>query len=125
MVFNKEPSLAALECYLDEVEPFDDIALTLFSHGVDSVGLPSIERWAAVLDRARRGGRFVGVDSKAFPRDFAAFLRFHRDLTTIASRQPLPPPLTLAALDGFLRETGGRFAVEWQEGRADADARSA
>jgi hypothetical protein len=112
MVFNKEPSLAAVERYLDEAEPFDDIALTLFSHGVDSVGLPSIERWARVLGRARGGGRFVGVDPAAFPRDFAAFLRFHRDLA-VSPRWPIPAPLTLTQLDAFLARAGHRFAVEW------------
>jgi hypothetical protein len=116
MVFNKEPSLAALERYLDGAEPFDEIALTLFSHGVDSVGLPSIERWAAVLDRARHEGRFVGVDRKAFPRDFAVFLRFHRDLAAMTARCPMPAPLTLAGLDAFLRSNGQRFAVEWLDG---------
>jgi len=123
MVFNKEPSLAALERYLDHTEPFDEIALTLFSHGVDSVGLPSIERWSAVLDRAQSVGRFVGVDRAAFPRDFAVFLRFHRELASISARRPMPPPLTLADLDAFLGEAGQRFAVEWLDGRLDAHAR--
>jgi hypothetical protein len=125
MVFNKEPSLAALEHYLDHAEPFDEIALTLFSHGVDSVGLPSIERWAAVLGRARETGRFAGVDRAAFPRDFAVFLRFHRALTTIAARRPLPDPLTLAGLDAFLQDAGNRFAVQWLDDRMNAPARSA
>ena len=34
-VFNKEPSLRALECYLDAREPFDEIRMALFSHGVE------------------------------------------------------------------------------------------
>jgi hypothetical protein len=121
MVFNKEPSLAAVERDLDGTEPFDEIALTLFSHGVDSVGLPSIERWAAVLSRARTTGRFVGVDRAAFPRDFAVFLRFHRDLTAVSARFPMPAPLTLAQLDTFLESAGHRFAVEWlDDGAAHA-----
>jgi hypothetical protein len=121
MVFNKEPSLAAVERYHDGAESFDDIALTLFSHGVDSVGLPSIERWAAVLKRARTTGRFVGVDRAAFPRDFAVFLRFHRDLTAVSARFPMPAPLTLAQLDTFLESAGHRFAVEWlDDGAAHA-----
>jgi hypothetical protein len=125
MVFNKEPSLAAVERYLDGAAPFDEIYLTLFSHGVDSVGLPGIDRWAAVLRRARRAGRFVGVDPRAFPRDFAVFLRFHRDLAAIAPRSPMPDPMALAQLDAFLATAGDRFAVRWLEGGVDTDARSA
>ena len=125
MVFNKEPSLAAVERYLDRADPFDEIYLTLFSHGVDSVGLPSIDRWAAVLNRARRSGRFVGVDPRAFPRDFAVFLRFHRDLAAIAARSPMPDPLTLVQLDTFLARAGYRFGVRWVEGGVDAHARPA
>jgi hypothetical protein len=125
MVFNKEPSLAAVERYLDGADPFDEIYLTLFSHGVDSVGLPPIDRWAAVLRRARRWGRFVGVDPRAFPRDFAVFLRFHRDLAAIAARSPMPDPLTLAQLDAFLASAGDRFRVRWLEGGLDTHARSA
>jgi hypothetical protein len=125
MVFNKEPSLAAVERYLDGADPFDEIDLTLFSHGVDSVGLPPIDRWAAVLSRAHRSGRFVGVDPRAFPRDFAVFLRFHRDLAAITARSPMPDPLTLAQLDAFLATAGDRFDVRWLEGGVDTHARSA
>jgi hypothetical protein len=87
------------------------------------VGLPSIERWAAVPNRARREGRFVGVDREAFPRDFAVFLRFHRDLAAGSARWPMPAPLTLAQLDAFLASAGGRFSVEWLD--AAGQARSA
>jgi hypothetical protein len=125
MVFNKEPSLAALERYLDGVAPFDEIALTLFSHGVDSVGLPSIDRWAAVLSRARTAGRFVGVDPVAFPRDFAVFLRFHRDLAQVSPPWTMPPPLTLEQLEVFLASVGHRFRAAWIEDDAVAPARPA
>jgi len=75
MTFNKEPSLESLRAYLDQAEPYDDIHLMLFAHGVESVGLPPIERWREQLRRARRHGAFAGVDEKLFPRDFAVFAR--------------------------------------------------
>ena len=125
MVFNKQPSLDALERYLDASRPFDEIALTLFSHGVDSVGLPPIERWAMALHRARRDGRFVGVDRAAFPRDFAVFLRFHRDLAAVAERFPMPAALSLHELEMFLRTTGGRFPVQWVDLNVAREPRSA
>jgi len=125
MVFNKQPSLDALERYLDASRPFDEIALTLFSHGVDSVGLPPIERWAMALHRARRDGRFVGVDRAAFPRDFAVFLRFHRDLAAVAERFPMPAALSLRELEIFLRTTGGQFPVQWVDLNVARERRSA
>lgn len=113
MVFNMLPSASALERYLDE-KTFDEIFMMLFSHGVDSIGLASIERWQELLSRARNKGSFVGVDAKAYPRDFAVFVRYHYDLMEkIKARYPMPPPLTLKQLDDFLGATQGRYKVEW------------
>jgi hypothetical protein len=39
MIFNKESSLRALTGYIESAGPFDEIYTTLFSHGVNSVGL--------------------------------------------------------------------------------------
>ena len=115
MVFNKEPSLRALQAYLDQSEGFDEIFMMLFSHGVDSVGLPSIDQWREPLRRARTQGAFVGVDERAFPRDFAVFIRYYFDLLRkIRTRYPLPPPLTLRELDEFLDEHGHRYPVKWE-----------
>ena len=69
---------AALERYLDACEPYDEIRLMLFAHGVDSIGLAPIGRWRGLLARARAHGRFVGVDEKAYPADFATFARIIR-----------------------------------------------
>ena len=125
MVFNKEPSAEALERYLDAAGPFDDIGLMLFSHGVDSVGLVPIERWRAILGRARRRGGFVGVDQRRYPRDFGTFVRYYTDLKKIAARYPRPGPLALAQLDAFLDQAGHRYPVHWLEGPAAEPAPAA
>jgi hypothetical protein len=104
MKFNTETSANALERYLDEVEPYDEIHLMLFAHGVSSIGLTPIERWRALLDRARRQGRFVGVDEKAYPADFATFARYHPAIRAIPGRHPLPPALRWDQLETFLRQ---------------------
>src|SRR5215211_1837089 len=108
MVFNMEPSAEALERYLNSTKPYDHMHLMLFSHGVDSIGLASIERWRSALRRARKHGSFVGVDERRFPRDFAAFVRYHTDLKNIPAHYPMPGSLQLDRLDEFLGRTGDR-----------------
>jgi hypothetical protein len=114
MKFNKEPSLRWVHQYLDTADPFDEIYLMLFSHGVDSVGLPSIEEWRSVPRRARKRGHFVGVDEQRFPRDFGVFARYHPDLARkVLARYPIPGPLELSQLDTFLAQASGRYPVHW------------
>jgi hypothetical protein len=86
----------------------------LFSHGVDSIGLTPVEQWRRILGQARKEGAFVGVDERAYPRDFAVFVRYYFDLKRkIRSRYPMPPPLALTQLDDFLKEPHGRYPVQW------------
>jgi hypothetical protein len=114
MVFNMEPSLARVHRYLDAVEPFDEIYLMLFAHGVDSVGLASIEQWRSVLQRAGRRGSFVGVDEARFPRDFGVYARYSPELKKkLRARYPLPGPLASGQLERFLQQAGDRYQVRW------------
>jgi hypothetical protein len=112
--FNMEPSLERVEDYLNRAEPYEEIHAMLFSHGVESVGLPSIERWRAVTRRARKRGSLIGVDEEEFPRDYATFVRYHTDLKKIPARYPMPGPLALGQLDAFLQRAGDRHPVRWK-----------
>lgn len=112
MTFNKEPSAELLEEYLDGAEPYEEILMMLFAHGVESVGLVPIERWRAVLDRARSRGEFVGTDVSRYPRDFATFARYNAELQKkVPDRYPITP-LPLRRLEGFLERYEGRYLVE-------------
>jgi hypothetical protein len=114
MVFNKLPSAEALEAYLGARDPFDEIYMMLFSHGVESIGLAPIDRWRAILRRARKTASFVGVDENAYPRDFAVFVRYYFELKRkIESRYPIPSPVSLNDFDRFLHECSGRYDVHW------------
>jgi hypothetical protein len=117
MVFNTDPSHTALSDYLDASDPYDEIRMTLFSHGVNSVGLAPIESWQRAIGRARKVGSFVGVDPDAYPRDFAVFARAHRALSRIRARYPMPIPLTLAAAHHLVQEDAGRHNIAWDLGR--------
>jgi hypothetical protein len=114
MVFNKQPSFEAVNRYLDTAPSQSEIYLTLFSHGVNSIGLVPIDQWRSVCSRAARAGGFLGVDERAFPRDFAVFVRFHRALTRLQPHHPMPPPLAVADLDRFLDGDGHDYRVEWR-----------
>jgi hypothetical protein len=110
--FGTVPSAEKLEQYLDGADPFDEIYLMLFSHGIEGVGQAPIERWRRILGRARRHGAFVGVDEDEFPRDFATLKRYHDDLpSTITARHTLPGPLALADFERFIQQARGRHAV--------------
>lgn len=113
MAFNTEPSAEALERYLDTAGPFDRIGLTLFSHGVESVGVVPIDRWRSILQRAVKSGYFAGVDPHSYPRDFAVFARHHMALRRSIPYRPLPRPLTLEEVEQHLREMAGRYPVSW------------
>ncbi|MGP3965980.1 hypothetical protein ACTWPT_59600 [Nonomuraea sp. 3N208] len=84
--------------------------LMLFSHGVESVGHAPIEGWQEVLARARKIGSFTGVDTRAYPRDFASLARTRRDLSRIRTTYPMPLPLGWPPVEEFL---AGRDELEW------------
>jgi hypothetical protein len=115
MVFNKSPSADALRAYLkNEREILDEIYLMLFSHGVDSIGLVTIDEWRRIITAGSRAAYFVGVDERAYPRDFAVFVRYYEALIqSFQARYPIPAPLTTDGLEEFLRQTDGRYRVEW------------
>lgn len=115
MTFNKQPSAEALEAYLDEHGPFDEIYLMLFAHGVHSVGLVPIERWRELVGRARKKGSLLGVDEKEYPLDMSVYLRYHNEFRRLPSRYPIPGPLALTQLDQFLRQQAARHPVQWFE----------
>ncbi len=113
MLFNTEGSAAALSRYLD-YGSFEEIALMLFSHGVESIGVVPIGYWKSLLARAQRG-MFIGVDPYAYPRDFATFVRYHGDfIAKISDRYELPPALSLGDLEAFIENGSKAYPVELQ-----------
>jgi hypothetical protein len=111
MVFNTEPSWRSLLSYLDATEPYDEIRLMLFSHGVRSPGLATIDMWREALARARKIGVFTGVDTCAYPRDFACLARAHRDLSRIRTLYPMPDAMPLSDAEKIIAT---RTGIEWR-----------
>ncbi|MCE8022211.1 hypothetical protein HOP51_19145 [Halomonas sp. MCCC 1A11036] len=113
MKFNMDPSVDAIESYLDAREPFDEINLMLFNNGVEAVGFPQIERWQRVLERARKRGQFIGVSEELHPRDFGSLGRYYIETRQkIKARYPLPGPLVLQRLVDFAEKRRDQYAVE-------------
>jgi hypothetical protein len=104
--FPVERSAGALEWYLENAEPYDEIRIALFAHGMQSIGVASPERWRAALARARRHGAFLGTRAKAFPEDFAVFARFYKELSALPERHAVPPPLPLTEIDQLIAPFG-------------------
>lgn len=113
VAFNTEGSLQALHTYLDSVDSYDEIRMMLFSHGTESIGLAGVQDWQHCADRARRFGTLLGVDKRAFPRDFATFARAHRDLARVQHAYPMPQPLPLREAQRVLEEQPD---VHWSSG---------
>ncbi|MQY36701.1 hypothetical protein SRB17_47030 [Streptomyces sp. RB17] len=128
-VFGTEASRARLDSCLDASAPYDEIRILLSNDGTDSIGLADAHAWQRTAARARKIGRLTGVDAAAYPRDFASFVRSHRELSKIRTRYPLPLPLdaadaitALAARDDILWRpvrwsTTGSVSLEARLGR--------
>ncbi len=117
MPFSTEKFDTQLEQYIRNSEPFDEIGITLFPHGMESIGLVSIERWRQILRLARKRGVFVGVDEEKFPRDLPGLVRYNTDISRqFSTRYPLPGYLTLNLLEEFLQQQRSDYGVRWEEG---------
>jgi hypothetical protein len=84
-LFGTRAARDTLDGYLREAKPYDEIHLGLFSHGTCSIGRARIEDWDGVLARARHGA-YCGVDTAAYPQDFASNHRFHRAAAALPPR---------------------------------------
>ncbi|CAN7333070.1 hypothetical protein LJR230_001733 [Trinickia sp. LjRoot230] len=115
LLFCVTPSADALAQFLANAPPFDEIDLMLFSHDTQGIGLAPIARWRALLGSASLAGRLLGVDARRYPRDFAAFVRFHRALSQLRPLFSPPPALGPACFEALLRAHGPSFGVQCLE----------
>ena len=68
-------------------------------------------------------GAFLGTRPRAFPENFAVFARFHRALSALPERHPMPDPLPLAEAERLVAEVNA--AASTPEAPARPEARTA
>ncbi|MCU4926327.1 hypothetical protein OB905_10075 [Halobacteria archaeon AArc-dxtr1] len=113
--FNTRPDVAHLESYLEGTEPYDEIRTTLFSHGMESAGLASVDEWRKALSNARDEYGFVGVDPTEYPYDVETQVRYHADLPeTIGARHAHPPPMPFEEFEAVAEEVTAEYDIEWE-----------
>jgi hypothetical protein len=108
-IFPVQRSAEALARYLDEPDTYDFLHLMLFCHGVESVGLVTVDQWRTILQRARVTGTFAGVDTRRYPSDLAAVFSYQRALRAVPARYPIPEPLPLHVFDTFFAQRRHRY----------------
>jgi hypothetical protein len=89
-LFGTRPSLDRLTAYLSDTTTYD-LRVTVFPHGTDSIGVPGIGEWQAVLGHARRCGQLIATNPDHYPRHFRALTGFHRELSRLPRLPDLPP----------------------------------
>ena len=113
--FTMEPSYDVLRRYLDSTEPYRQIHLNLFSHGLCSPGTVPVQRWRElVASRAGERGEVIGVDEASYPADLGVTARFGRAFASLPPRHPLPPPLAVTDIDAFVHDHPGRWPIQWR-----------
>jgi hypothetical protein len=87
MKFNSNFSAAAIERYLDEAAPYDDVHVMLFAHGSEGIGLAPPLPLRHLLPLPRRPPPHPGSLPDARSVDRGGARRFHRSLGRPVSRR--------------------------------------
>lgn len=108
--FPVEQAARDLSAYLART-PYDDVDIMLFSHGVTSHGLADAATWQRIAGQARRQGRLLGVNARAFPADFPVFARYTSALRSLPDSGLPWSPLTIDDALAGLRDADGISVV--------------
>jgi hypothetical protein len=74
--FAVRPALEALDEYLARAEPYEEVHVFLFEHGVRSPGIAGPEDFAAVVRRHGATPHLDGLDARRFPHDIGTLSRY-------------------------------------------------
>eukprot|EP00026_Physarum_polycephalum_P001444 Phypoly_transcript_01445.p1 GENE.Phypoly_transcript_01445~~Phypoly_transcript_01445.p1 ORF type:complete len:553 (-),score=92.02 Phypoly_transcript_01445:899-2557(-) len=129
--FSVETCADDVENYLKEqMQEGNPIATAfsfLFSHGTESLGIATLDRWRAILKSNKNVTTpppvtdevFIGVDTECFPKDFASVVNYNPDLKRrISERFAMPPNMQFAFFENFVAKNGEKYGVKFSEIRA-------
>jgi hypothetical protein len=113
--FPVQPALAALEDHLGRAEPYSDVHLFLFEHGVRSEGIATPEEFCAAVRRHGSRPHLEAVRPRLFPHDIGSLARYGPAFDAIPPARhpwsPLPVQRALAGLAAagleVTRQAGG------------------
>ncbi len=107
--FSVRSAIAPLKAHLD-AHDYEEITWTAFPHGMRSIGLADLDAWQRLASRAPRK-RSLGLDTRRFPADLAAFARYRAELESLPAPacKPLAPVSLASAREVFSRYPG----IEW------------
>ena len=112
LFFNVDPAADRLEEYLKSTRQFEEIFMMILSHGKDSLGHTSVERWRSLMEYAKNRHDFVGVDEEKYPKDLAVYARYSPEFRKkIEEDYPLPPSLSLRQLKEFSKIAGNKHKI--------------
>jgi hypothetical protein len=104
--FAVRPALEALDEYLTSAEPYEDVHVFLFEHGVRSPGIATAEDFAAVVRRHGARPHLDGLDPRKFPHDIGTLSRYGRAFTELPRASHPWTPLAVHDALNRLRAAG-------------------
>ena len=112
-VFSVDTATQLLEDYLKSVPSFDEIYVTMLSHGNKTPDEATVDSLNALFSYATRQGGFIGTDPEKYPKDIGVYARYTKDTEAkIKQRYPVPC-LSLVQLRSFVEQTQDKYAVTW------------
>lgn len=105
--FHMQVSFDVLSEHLASAEPYDEILISLFSHGLVSPGLVDTAQWGNLAaSHARVRGEVISVDEQKYPSDTGVPFRYQEALKEAGPQRDLPEPLTVEDIDAFASTYG-------------------
>jgi hypothetical protein len=100
--FAVQPALQALDEYLDNEEPYQDVNVFLFEHGTRSPGIATPEEFQAVVSEHGARVHLDGLDPARFPHDIGTLGRYGRVFDQLPrARHPWSPLSVEQAVRGL------------------------
>ena len=113
-VFSVDGAIAQLENYLKNAPVYDEIYLTMLSHGNQTLDQATVDAMNALFSYATQRGGFIGTNPEKYPKDIGVYARYTKDTQAkITQRYPISH-LDADTLETFIRQTRGQYAVAWE-----------